>query len=88
MARFFVDRPIVAMVIAIITVIVGVVSMRGLPEAQFPEIVPPQIIVTTTYPGADAITMEQAVASPIEQQTRCRGDGHSRRLQSHLARVG
>jgi multidrug efflux pump len=67
-ARFFVDRPIVAMVIAIITVIVGVVSMRGLPEAQFPEIVPPQIIVTTTYPGADAITMEQAVASPIEQQ--------------------
>jgi len=67
-ARFFVDRPIVAMVIAIITVIVGVVSMRGLPEAQFPDIVPPQIIVTTTYPGADAITMEQAVASPIEQQ--------------------
>src|SRR5712691_2772524 len=67
-ARFFVDRPIVAMVIAIITVIVGVVSMRGLPEAQFPEIVPPQILVATTYPGADAITMEQAVASPIEQQ--------------------
>jgi HAE1 family hydrophobic/amphiphilic exporter-1 len=67
-ARFFVDRPIVAMIIAVITVIVGGVSMRGLPEAQFPEIVPPQIIVTTTYPGADAITMEQAVASPIEQQ--------------------
>ena len=43
-------------------------SMRGLPRAQFPEIVPPQVIVTTTYPGADAITMEQAVATPIEQQ--------------------
>src|ERR1700681_2378302 len=56
------------MVIAIITVVVGLVSMRGLPRAQFPEIVPPQVIVTTTYPGADAITMEQAVASPIEQQ--------------------
>jgi HAE1 family hydrophobic/amphiphilic exporter-1 len=66
--KFFIDRPIVAMVIAIITVVVGVVSMRGLPRSQFPEIVPPQIIVTTTYPGADAITMEQAVASPIEQQ--------------------
>jgi HAE1 family hydrophobic/amphiphilic exporter-1 len=66
--KFFIDRPIVAMVIAIITVVVGAVSMRGLPRAQFPEIVPPQIIVTTMYPGADAITMEQAVASPIEQQ--------------------
>jgi hydrophobic/amphiphilic exporter-1 (mainly G- bacteria), HAE1 family len=66
--RFFIDRPIVAMVIAIITVVVGVVSMRGLPQAQFPDIVPPQIIVATTYPGADAITMEQAVATPIEQQ--------------------
>src|SRR5258708_31974876 len=67
-AKFFINRPIVAIVIAIVTVIVGVVSLRGLPRAQFPEIVPPQIIVTTTYPGADAITMEQAVATPIEQQ--------------------
>jgi HAE1 family hydrophobic/amphiphilic exporter-1 len=68
LAKFFIDRPIVAIVIAIVTVIVGAVSLRGLPRAQFPEIVPPQIIVTTTYPGADAITMEQAVATPIEQQ--------------------
>ncbi|HEV2985162.1 MAG TPA: multidrug efflux RND transporter permease subunit [Vicinamibacterales bacterium] len=68
MAKFFINRPIVAIVIAILTVIVGLVSLRGLPRAQFPEIVPPQIIVTTTYPGADAITMEQAVATPIEQQ--------------------
>src|SRR5580700_11947028 len=66
MAKFFINRPIV--VIAIVTVIVGVVALRGLPRAQFPDIVPPQIIVTTTYPGADAITMEQAVATPIEQQ--------------------
>jgi HAE1 family hydrophobic/amphiphilic exporter-1 len=67
-AKFFINRPIVAVVIAIITVIVGVVSLRGLPRAQFPDIVPPQIVVTTTYPGADAVTMEQAVATPIEQQ--------------------
>src|SRR5580700_7843679 len=68
MAQFFIRRPIVAIVIAIITVLAGVVAMRRLPVSQFPDIVPPQIIVTTTYPGADAITMEQAVATPIEQQ--------------------
>src|SRR5215475_11830528 len=68
MAEFFVRRPIVAIVIAIITVLAGFVSMRGLPEAQFPDIVPPQIIVSTVYPGADAQTVEQSVATPIEQQ--------------------
>jgi HAE1 family hydrophobic/amphiphilic exporter-1 len=68
MAEFFVRRPIVAIVIAIITVLAGLVSMRGLPEAQFPDIVPPQIIVSTVYPGADAQTVEQSVATPIEQQ--------------------
>jgi len=68
MSNFFIRRPIVAMVIAIITVIVGLVSMAGLPVAQFPNIVPPQIQVNTTYVGADAITVEQAVATPIEQQ--------------------
>src|SRR6266404_9482307 len=68
MANFFVRRPIVAIVIAIITVLAGLVSMRGLPEAQFPDIVPPQIIVSTSYPGADAETVEQSVATPIEQQ--------------------
>jgi len=68
MAKFFVRRPIVAIVIAIITVLAGAVVMRGLPEAQFPDIVPPQVIVTTTYPGADAQTVEQSVATPIEQQ--------------------
>ncbi len=68
MSPFFIRRPIVAIVIAIITVLAGLVAMRGLPEAQFPNIVPPQIIVTATYPGADAQTVEQAVATPIEQQ--------------------
>ena len=68
MAEFFVRRPIVAIVIAIITMLAGLVSMRSLPEAQFPDIVPPQIIVSATYPGADAQTVEQSVATPIEQQ--------------------
>src|SRR5258706_2207961 len=67
-SNFFIRRPIVAMVIAILTVVLGFVSMRGLPLAQFPEIVPPQIVASTTYPGADAITIEQSVATPIEQQ--------------------
>src|SRR5580704_18117599 len=68
MSKFFINRPIVAIVIAIITVLGGLVAMRGLPVAQFPEIVPPQMLVTATYPGADAVTMEQSVATPIEQQ--------------------
>ena len=68
MSNFFIRRPIVAMVVAIITVIVGLVSMAGLPVAQYPNIVPPQIQVSTTYVGADALTVEQSVATPIEQQ--------------------
>jgi multidrug efflux pump len=65
---FFIRRPIVAMVIAIITVIGGLIAMLGLPLAQFPEIVPPQIIVSTVYTGADAVTIEQSVSTPLEQQ--------------------
>jgi multidrug efflux pump len=65
---FFIRRPIVAMVIAIVTVISGLVAMRGLPVAQLPNIVPPQIIVSTTYTGADAVTIEQSVSTPLEQQ--------------------
>jgi HAE1 family hydrophobic/amphiphilic exporter-1 len=68
MARFFIDRPIVAIVLSILTVILGTVSMFGLPISQFPQIVPPQIQVQTTYTGADAVTVEQTVATPIEQQ--------------------
>ena len=68
MAAFFVRRPIVAIVIALVTVFAGLIAMRGLPVAQFPNIVPPQIIVTGTYTGADAVTIEQSVATPLEQQ--------------------
>jgi HAE1 family hydrophobic/amphiphilic exporter-1 len=68
MARFFVDRPIVAIVIAVVTVVLGLVSMAGLPIAQFPSIIPPIIQIQTTYTGADAVTIEQSVATPIEQQ--------------------
>jgi HAE1 family hydrophobic/amphiphilic exporter-1 len=68
MSRFFIRRPIVAIVIAIVTVLGGLVALVGLPIAQFPSIVPPQILVTAQYPGADAVTIEQSVATPLEQQ--------------------
>jgi HAE1 family hydrophobic/amphiphilic exporter-1 len=68
MAEFFVRRPIVAMVIAIIIVILGVVSLGSLPVAQYPEITPPEIGVTATYTGANAEVVEQSVATPLEQK--------------------
>jgi hydrophobe/amphiphile efflux-1 (HAE1) family protein len=68
MAHFFVNRPIVAMVISIITVLLGVVAMSGLPIAQYPEIVPPMIQVTTTFIGASATDVEASVATPLEQE--------------------
>ncbi len=68
MARFFVNRPIVAMVISIITVMLGLVAMSGLPIAQYPEIVPPMVQVTTTFIGASATDVEASVATPLEQQ--------------------
>src|SRR5947208_2436346 len=68
MARFFINRPIVAIVISIITVVGGLLAMRSLPVAQYPSIIPPQIIVSTTFTGADAVTVEQSVATPLEQQ--------------------
>ncbi len=68
MAKFFINRPIVAIVIAILMVMLGLVSMLRLPIALFPDIAPPEILVTTNYTGADAVTVEQAVATPIEQQ--------------------
>jgi HAE1 family hydrophobic/amphiphilic exporter-1 len=66
-SKFFINRPIVAIVIAIITVIVGAVALVSLPIAQFPKIVPPEARITTTFVGADAQTVEQSVATPIEQ---------------------
>ncbi len=68
MSKFFINRPIVAIVIAIITVIVGAVVVLSLPVAQFPAIAPPEVQVSAIYVGADAQTIEQSVATPIEQQ--------------------
>ena len=68
MSKFFINRPIVAMVISIVMVLVGSLTVLTLPVAQFPNITPPEIQVLATYVGADAQTLEQAVATPIEQQ--------------------
>jgi hydrophobic/amphiphilic exporter-1 (mainly G- bacteria), HAE1 family len=68
MSKFFINRPIVAMVIAILMVLVGVISMLSLPTAQFPNIADPMIQVKATYPGADSQTIAESVATPIEQQ--------------------
>ena len=68
MSKFFINRPIVAIVISIVLVIVGVITIVTLPVAQFPNIVPPEIQILATYVGADAQTLEQSVATPIEQQ--------------------
>jgi HAE1 family hydrophobic/amphiphilic exporter-1 len=67
MARFFINRPIVAMVISIIMVILGIIAMIQLPIAQFPDLAPPEIMLQATYVGADAVTLEKSVATPIEQ---------------------
>src|SRR5213596_2892954 len=68
MSRFFIRRPIVAMVISILFVIVGAVTIAGLPVALFPQIAPPEVQISAVYTGADAQTIEQSVATPIEQQ--------------------
>ena len=68
MSKFFINRPIVAMVIAILMVMIGAITILSLPIAQFPNIAPPEIQVLATFVGADAETLEQAVAAPIEQQ--------------------
>jgi HAE1 family hydrophobic/amphiphilic exporter-1 len=68
MSKFFINRPIVAVVISILTVIIGAVAIAALPVAQFPNIVPPEVAVLATFVGADAQTIEQSVATPIEQQ--------------------
>ena len=68
MSKFFINRPIVAMVIAILTVIVGAITILGLPISQFPNIVPPETKLQATFVGADAETLAQSVATPIEEQ--------------------
>ncbi|MEI5679926.1 multidrug efflux RND transporter permease subunit [Mesorhizobium sp. CGMCC 1.15528] len=66
--RFFIDRPVFAAVISIVIVLAGVVAMRVLPIAQYPELTPPQVVVSATYPGASAEVLTQTVAAPLEEQ--------------------
>jgi multidrug efflux pump len=67
-SKFFIDRPIFASVLSIAIVLIGLIAMRVLPVAQYPEIVPPQVVVSATYPGASAETIAETVAAPLEQQ--------------------
>jgi len=85
-SAFFIRRPIVAIVIAIVTVLLGLVALSGLPIAQLPQILPPQVILTSSYAGADATTVEQSVATPIEQQMN--GVDRSLYIQSTNANDG
>ena len=68
MSRFFINRPIFASVISIVIVIAGIMASLGLPVAQYPEITPPTVIISASYPGASAETLAKTVAGPIEEQ--------------------
>ncbi len=68
MARFFIHRPVFAIVVSLVILIAGIVSLAGLPIAQYPQITPPMIQVEVNYPGANAATVEQSIAAPIEQE--------------------
>ena len=85
-AHFFIERPIFASVISIILVIAGVVAMLNLPIAQFPDITPPQISVTATYPGASSSVVAENVAAPIEQQVN--GADHMMYMNSTSSSTG
>ena len=67
-SRFFIDRPVFAAVISIVIVLAGFMAMRALPIEQYPEIVPPQVVVSASYPGASPEVLAESVASPIEQE--------------------
>jgi len=67
-SKFFIDRPVFAAVISIVIVLAGLVCLRILPIAQYPAIVPPEVTVTASYPGASAQTIAETVAAPLEQQ--------------------
>src|ERR1700683_4496696 len=68
MSKFFINRPIVAMVISILMVIIGAITIVNLPVSQFPSIAPPEVMIQCNYVGADSQTVKKSVATPIEQQ--------------------
>ena len=68
LSRIFIDRPIVAGVIAVVITLIGAISYFFLPVSQYPEVVPPTVTVVATYPGASAETVADTVANPIEQE--------------------
>ena len=72
LAKFFIERPVLANVIALVTMLLGAVALLKLPVTQYPPITPPTIQVTASYPGASARTLVETVALPIEQQVRYR----------------
>ncbi|MDB5597199.1 MAG: hydrophobe/amphiphile efflux family transporter [Hyphomicrobiales bacterium] len=67
-SRFFIDRPVFASVLSIVIVLAGLMAMRALPISQYPQIVPPEVVITANYPGANAQTIAETVAAPLEQQ--------------------
>lgn len=67
-SRFFIDRPVFATVLSVVIVLGGLMAMRALPVAQYPQIVPPDVVISATYPGATAETVATTVAAPLEQQ--------------------
>ncbi len=85
-SRFFIDRPVLANVLAIVIVLLGLVAMVGLPVSQYPNVVPPTVQVTTRYPGASAETVKNTVALPIEEQVN--GVQHMLYMQSTSASDG
>ncbi len=67
-SRFFIDRPVFASVLSIVIVLAGLMAMRALPIAQYPEILPPEVVVSANYPGASAEVIATTVAAPLEQE--------------------
>src|SRR3546814_1205163 len=85
MSRYFIDRPIFAWVIAIVLMMFGVIAIRSLPIAQFPQIAPPTVTIAATYPGADAETLERTTTQIIEQQLK--GIDNLRRSEEHTSEL-
>src|SRR5690606_40809732 len=81
MAKFFIERPIFAWVIALFIMVVGAVAITQLPIAQYPPVAPPAIVVSAVYPGASAQTLEDSVLSVIEREMN-RSEEHTSELQS------